>query len=153
MCDKNLVFPAIFKKDGETYMVTFPDLDGCFSAGENLAEAYLNARDALALYLHDNDNVPAPSNAEDVIYGADEYLMLVTPDETNNIEYVKDVDLTDILKKALEAKGLTKYKLAKLLGISESYVNRIISGERTPSTEIAQKISNFLELDWRLFYV
>ena len=99
MCDKNLVFPAIFKKDGETYMVAFPDLAGCFSAGESLAEAYLNARDALALYLHDNDNVPAPSNAEDVIYGADEYLMLVTLDEANNIKYVNDVDMSDIIKK------------------------------------------------------
>ena len=77
-----LMFPAIFKKDGETYMVTFPDLDGCFSDGENLEEAYLNAREALALYLDDNDNVPAPSNAEDIIYGTDEYLMLVTPNNS-----------------------------------------------------------------------
>ena len=153
MCDKNLVFPAVFQKDGGAYMVTFPDLDGCFSSGDNIAEAFLNARDALALYIHDNDKLPLPSKYEDIACDKDEYLMLVAPDETDNIEYFKNVDIADILKKALANKGLTKYKVAKLLGISESYVNRIISGERKPSTEVAQKVAELLEFDWRLFYV
>lgn len=153
MYDINLIYPAIFKKDGSAYMVTFPDLEGCFSSGENLAEAFVNARDALALYIHDNDKLPTPSVFEDVICAEDEYLMFVPPDETKNIEYVKNVNIADILKKALESKGLTKYKVAKLLGISESYVNRIISGERKPSVEVAQKVAELFELDWRLFYV
>ena len=33
--------------------VTVPDLPGCFSAGDTLAEALANAREAIALYVED----------------------------------------------------------------------------------------------------
>jgi predicted RNase H-like HicB family nuclease len=47
-----------------TYGVSFPDLPGCVSAGDNLPEALKNARDALGLHLHGLEEegltVPAP---------------------------------------------------------------------------------------------
>lgn len=36
--------------DGKAIGVWFPDLPGCFSAGDTLDEAMLNAREAVALY-------------------------------------------------------------------------------------------------------
>ena len=45
--------------------VTVPDLPGCFSGGDTLAEALANAREAIALHvegmLADGEPVPAPS--------------------------------------------------------------------------------------------
>lgn len=151
MCDKNLVFPAVIKKDGEGYFVYFPDLEGCFTDGENILEAYVNAKDALALYLHDLKTIPQASDIEE-IDSEGGYVMLVDPDKQDNIEYLQSVDITEILTKAMREKGYTKYRVAKLLGLSESYVNRIVAGDRQPSTEVAQKISALLEIDWRVFF-
>ena len=38
------------EEEGRAVGVWFPDLPGCFSAGDSLDEALVNARDALALY-------------------------------------------------------------------------------------------------------
>ncbi len=152
MCNKNLVFPAIIKKDGNAYLVTFPDLEGCFTDGETLADAFVNACDALALYIHDLKEIPTPSLAENIETKEGEYIMLIAPDTEDNIEYVKDIDFTEVLEKALAEKGYSKYKVAKILGLSESYINLIVAGKRVPSTEIAQRLSDLLEIDWRVFY-
>jgi predicted RNase H-like HicB family nuclease len=38
------------EEEGKAVGVWFPDLPGCFSAGDTLEEAMLNAREAVALY-------------------------------------------------------------------------------------------------------
>ena len=40
----------IEEEEGKAIGVWFPDLPGCFSAGDTLDEAMLNAREAIALY-------------------------------------------------------------------------------------------------------
>ncbi|ELI6428482.1 type II toxin-antitoxin system HicB family antitoxin [Vibrio harveyi] len=45
----------------ETYGIVFPDLPGCFSAGESLEDALANSREAVEFYLEDlaeNDKIP-----------------------------------------------------------------------------------------------
>lgn len=44
-------YPAIIHAEDGTHWVEFPDLDGCFSEGESLADAISNASDALGGYL------------------------------------------------------------------------------------------------------
>lgn len=41
------------KEKNGTYSVSFPDLPGCFSCGDNKEEALENAREALDLYLEE----------------------------------------------------------------------------------------------------
>jgi predicted RNase H-like HicB family nuclease len=64
------IYPAIFEHDDEGYTITFPDLPGCITCGENLEQAYLMAKDALELHLfgmeQDNDEIPRPSEPEKV---------------------------------------------------------------------------------------
>ena len=48
-------YPAIFTKEETGYSVTFPDLEGCFSAGETLPEAMEMAADALCLVLYNKE--------------------------------------------------------------------------------------------------
>ena len=47
--------------------VSVPDLPGCFSAGDTLADALERSREAIALHveglLSDSEPVPAPSNS------------------------------------------------------------------------------------------
>ncbi len=47
-----MLFPIVIHKDHDSdYGVTVPDLPGCFSAGETLAEAVANAREAIELHI------------------------------------------------------------------------------------------------------
>ncbi len=51
--------------DRHAYGVVVPDLPGCFSAGDTLDEAMVNAHEAIELWLEtvmdDNGTIPAPS--------------------------------------------------------------------------------------------
>jgi predicted RNase H-like HicB family nuclease len=53
------------------YGVSFPDFDGCVTAGKTLEEAKNNAIEALSLHvqgmLEDGETIPAPSNLDDVM--------------------------------------------------------------------------------------
>ena len=66
------VYPAIFRWDEEsqTYSVNFPDIEGCFTYGCTLTEAFDYAADVLPLMLEglEEDGLPIPkaSKLEDI---------------------------------------------------------------------------------------
>lgn len=51
----------VHKDEGSSYGISFPDLPGCFSAGEDLAELERNAIEAIELFLdgEEVDSFPA----------------------------------------------------------------------------------------------
>lgn len=60
-----ITFYAIVHKDPESaFGLSFPDLPGCYSAADEEGEMYANAQEALALYLEDEAEVPAPRSIE-----------------------------------------------------------------------------------------
>ena len=65
------IFPAVLTyEDGFEIAVTFPDLPGCATSGENEREALLAGREALGLHLfgmeQDGEEIPVPSLAKDI---------------------------------------------------------------------------------------
>ena len=63
------VFPAVFIPAEEGgYTVSVPDIEGCFTEGDTLAEAMFMAQDALAMmlaHLEDHDiNIPAATSVD-----------------------------------------------------------------------------------------
>ena len=64
-------YPAIFTEDGSFYSVDFPDLEGCFTQGDDIVNALEMARDALSLMLcsmEDGDvPIPAASDISDLV--------------------------------------------------------------------------------------
>lgn len=56
-----------------------------------------------------------------------------------------------LIKKRKEKK-LDQQDVAELIGITQQFYNYVENGKRRPSPEIAIKISNILEFDWRYFY-
>ena len=62
----NLTYLAILEpgEDG-SYSISFPDLPGCFSHGDNLMEAQRMAEEAASLHIYgmerDGDEIPTPS--------------------------------------------------------------------------------------------
>ena len=61
------MYPAVFEK-GEVkgYTVSFPNLTGCITEGEDIKEAVHMAREALELFIYDmeeeNEEIPVPSD-------------------------------------------------------------------------------------------
>lgn len=63
---------AIHPGDDQTaYSVYFPDVPGCFSAGDSLSEAIKNAREALELHFEALPEWPAPSRIDDHVNEAE----------------------------------------------------------------------------------
>ncbi|MDR3071969.1 MAG: type II toxin-antitoxin system HicB family antitoxin [Clostridiales Family XIII bacterium] len=60
-----LIYPAIFYPDGDAYAVVVPDLPGCATGGNTLAEALDMAIDAASGWIlsewENGNHVPAPS--------------------------------------------------------------------------------------------
>lgn len=54
------------EEPGKAVGVWFPDLPGCFSAGDDLDHALRNAREALGLYIEDAETAPTPRTLEDL---------------------------------------------------------------------------------------
>ncbi|TYP52476.1 type II toxin-antitoxin system HicB family antitoxin [Thermosediminibacter litoriperuensis] len=64
-------YPAVFEPAEEGgYTVTFPDLPGCITEGDDEDEALRMAEEALGLYLYTLEKedaiIPEPSNIDDV---------------------------------------------------------------------------------------
>lgn len=68
---KELEYPFITsvlpEEEGGGYLIEFPDLPGCISDGETLAEAIENGKDAARCWIETarqhGDNIPAPGSA------------------------------------------------------------------------------------------
>jgi len=65
-------YVALMHKDEDSaYGVSFPDLPGCYSAGDTLEEATRNATEGLGSFVRwlesDNDPVPAPRPPDEIV--------------------------------------------------------------------------------------
>ena len=77
-------YPAIFHPEAEGYSVRFPDLDGCFTEGDTLEQAYEMANDAIGLYLSEQDGsfrFPKASSPQDISLEGKDFVVLVEFDE------------------------------------------------------------------------
>lgn len=65
------IYPAVFRKtENETYLASFPDLEGCTARGETLEDAVENANEAAAEWigveLEENNPLPPVSDLHDL---------------------------------------------------------------------------------------
>lgn len=64
------VYPAIFEDDDGKIGVSVPDIPGCFTFGDDIAEALLMAEDAIAMmlvqYENEGQSVPVASSISDI---------------------------------------------------------------------------------------
>ena len=79
------VYPAIFRQGKDKiYLVSFPDLDGCFTDGETLADAKENAADVLNLKLWDleekREAIPTATNPQKIKTAKNDFVFQVSAD-------------------------------------------------------------------------
>ena len=147
-------FPAVFEKQEGGFAVSFPDLPGCITCGNTIEESLKHAQEALALYLDGLNDVPSATEIKRIIteLNNDSIVLLVEEGRSDDIVYFKKSDIPQYFDNALQKKGYTKYQVAKILGVDNSYIGRIAKGDRLPSVDMAKRIATLLEIDWRLFY-
>ena len=85
------VYPAIFtKEENGLYSVDFPDIKGCVTCGDDLADALYMAQDVLAFTLYDyerdNKKVPVPSDTDSIEVPSGSFVNCVLCD---TLEYQK----------------------------------------------------------------
>lgn len=85
------VYPAVFTPEEEGgYSVFFPDLEGCYTCGDDLQDALFMANDVLAFVLYDYESegrkIPEPSKAESVEKSDKDFVNYVACD---TIEYAR----------------------------------------------------------------
>ena len=138
LCQKGLtmkyVYPAIFteeKKGG--YSIAFPDIDGCFTCGKDLADGIAMAEDALALMLvHIEDKketIPTPSERTSISLDTNQFISYICCDTIqyrrllNNRAVKKTLSIPEWLNESATAAGLNfsqtlQEALMQKLGVS-----------------------------------
>ena len=150
----NKIYPAIFHMAEEGgYWVSFPDLEGCFTQGETLEEAFAMAKEVLALQLDGMTEYPQATPLKEVQLEEGETVMLVESGEADRIVYVKKSEVPHYIEAGLEERGLTKNQVAIILDVDRSYLTHIVKGDRVPSVEMAKRIGLLLGFDWKVFFV
>lgn len=85
------IYPALFAREGENYIVRFPDLEGCYTQGDSIQEAYEMASDVLCLTLYnleeDKASIPQASEMKDIPTEKDEFVSLVACDTLEYRQY------------------------------------------------------------------
>lgn len=149
----NKIYPAIFHEAEEGgYWVSFPDLEGCFTEGETLEEAFAMAKEALALHIDGMKELPAATEMKDVQAAEGETVMLVEADNADDIVYIKTSEVPKYIENGLEERKLTKNQVAFILDVDRSYLTHIVKGERVPSVDMAKRIGILLGFDWKIFF-
>jgi predicted RNase H-like HicB family nuclease len=110
-------YPAIFtpEEDG-TYSINFPDLEGCYTCGDNLEEGIEMAEDVLALILYgyekDGREIPSPSPAKSLPLSEQEFVNYIACDTItyrkmyNNKSVKKTLTIPEWLNESATSMGL-----------------------------------------------
>ncbi|MCI8283958.1 MAG: type II toxin-antitoxin system HicB family antitoxin [Firmicutes bacterium] len=125
-------YPAIFTPAEEGgYTVNFPDLEGCFTEGDTLAEAIYMAEDALALILYgyekDQRHIPAPSTHTQLPLTSDEFVNFIACDTLeyqkryNNKSIKKTLTIPEWLNESATSKGINFSQILQEALISKIY--------------------------------
>ena len=79
------VYPAILYRDDDKVGVTIPDLPGCHTFGDDMADALLMAKDAAEMWLWDaeNNSEAIPKASETLNICINQTLTLIAADTDN----------------------------------------------------------------------
>ncbi|MCL2527898.1 MAG: type II toxin-antitoxin system HicB family antitoxin [Defluviitaleaceae bacterium] len=124
------VYPAILYPDDGKISVTVPDLPGCHTFGDDVADALFMAKDAIEMWLWyaENENKAIPAASQNLVAQKGETLNLVAAD-------------TDEYRKANDTKSVKK-----TLSIP-SWLNHQAEKANAPFSQILQQgLKDYLQI-------
>ena len=116
------VFPAVFTaEESGMYAVNFPDLESCYTSGENLADAMKMAGDVLALTLYEYEKqkkpVPQPSDVHSIPVEGNEFVNYVFSD---TLYYQKKFNRKSVKKTLSIPEWLNDMAIAQNINFSQT---------------------------------
>lgn len=114
---KKYSYPAVFTpEENGAYSIYFPDIEGCYTCGDTLADGIMMAEDALAFTLYDyekeNRPVPAPSDMNAIPLQPGEFVNYIACDTLayrkmhSNKAVKKTLSIPEWLNEAAEKAGI-----------------------------------------------
>lgn len=110
------VYPAIFTAEDSGYSVIFPDLEGCYTCGDDLKDAIEMAEDVLAFTLYHYESkgleIPEPSAMSSIEVKDNEFVNCVLADTLsyqkmhNNKAVKKTLSIPEWLNELATAENL-----------------------------------------------
>ena len=111
------VFPAVFTAEKEgRYSIYFPDLESCYTCGDDLSDAIYMAEDVLAFVLYDYErdkkDIPTPSSPDSIALSAGEFVNYIACDTLvyqkrhNNKAVKKTLSIPEWLNEAATISGV-----------------------------------------------
>ncbi|MCL2548574.1 MAG: type II toxin-antitoxin system HicB family antitoxin [Symbiobacteriaceae bacterium] len=125
------VYPAILRQGDNSVGVSIPDLPGCHTYGNDLADALIMAKDAVEMWLWsaEDEGIPIPPASDNLSPGLGETCTLVVADTT---EY----------RKANDARAVKK-----TLSIP-SWLNQMAEKANAPFSQILQQgLKSYLNIE------
>lgn len=118
---KKLFYPAVFTpEDDGGYSVAFPDMNGCFTQGETIEEAYEMAFDALGLAIDFLESkkrtIPSPSAPNKIKLNENEFIVII---EFDMLEYQKKHNSKSVKKTLTIPQWLNEEAMAKNINFSQ----------------------------------
>ncbi|HHF3789495.1 TPA: type II toxin-antitoxin system HicB family antitoxin [Haemophilus influenzae] len=118
-----MLYPICIEKVSDGYVVSVPDVPGCFSAGDTLSEAMLNAKEAISFHiegmLEEGEELPKSNPIEQYIN---------QPEYKDFIVTVVDVDLSHLMGKAekinITVPALLLHRIDQFIATHPEYKNR-----------------------------
>jgi antitoxin HicB len=119
-------YPCVLTPDPDGgFVVSFPDVRGALTGGDDVADATEQARDALAValagYIREGWDIPEPSPLSDHRPGRKSGKTRVI-----SVPVLPIVAAKIALNRAMTETGMSNVKLAEKLGISETAVRRLV---------------------------
>lgn len=116
------VYPAIFtKEENGQYSIEFPDLEDCYTCGDDIQHGLIMAADVLALTMYDYEqegwDIPSPSNMENIPVSENKFVNYIICDTMeyrkryNNRAIKKSVTIPEWLNQEAMAKGINFSRL------------------------------------------
>ena len=110
------VYPAIFTLEKKGYSVNFPDIESCYTCGDDLKDALMMAEDVLSFTLYDYETdgkeIPPASNLHDIATEQNEFVNYIQCDTLeyrkrhNNRAVKKTLTIPEWLNEEASAKGI-----------------------------------------------
>ena len=110
------VYPAVFTPEEGGFSVNFPDLEGCYTSGDDLQDALYMAQDVLSFTLFDYEksgkDIPEPSLLSSIEIKDGEFINYIVCDtveyqrKNNNKAIKKTLTIPEWLNEAAMAKGV-----------------------------------------------
>lgn len=125
---KKYVFPAVFTAEvNGAYSVNFPDLESCYTCGDDLADAIKMAEDVLALTLYEyesqNKTIPSPSDIHSIHTEKNEFVSVVPADTA---EYQKRFNKKSVKKTLTIPEWLNDIAVAHNVNFSKTLQDALI---------------------------